>query len=159
MSSIKIIRGVVFFSVSFIMFIGSQLYIHNGMSSEGEYNASLHKLYDHTIFYRISSKIIGNEFITHTYLTCPSIDGVASFQSKGSFVKSNKSGDTLVEYIMQHDGRNDIIDIEEANDYIGLVNRVGMLNRDEIKVIYYSRLFNVVYRHRDNDFVMFSKRK
>jgi hypothetical protein len=151
-------RSIVFFISSISLCIWSYIYANEQLAEDGEYHASHYIINEYVTHFRIATNVKGNRFVTHTYLSSPSLNETASFITEGVFLDDNKNGGYATEYIMRQDNKPKVVDQNLADAYINMTSRVGMVVGDDIETLYHSKDFNVIDMGRNNNIIMFSKR-
>lgn len=150
-------RYLIFFSFSLLLFFFSLSYINHPRETDGEYQASWYYIGAVATGVNIIANVRGNDFISHSYVSSPSLNKTAVFLSKGSFLCLSPNGDFRVSYFMEEKNSPSVLRPNNSLIYFDMVGRVGVSIEEEIKSIYRDKVVSIFDMKRNKNFIMYKK--
>lgn len=150
-------RYLIFFVFSLFLFLFSIFYIDDPRTTDGEYQSSWYYIGAVATGVNIITNVRGNDFLSHSYVSSPSLNETAVFLSKGSFLDSSPNGDYRISYIMEEKNSPSVLRPNNSLIYFDMVGRVGVPLEEEIKSIYKDEAVSIFDMKRNKNFIMYKK--
>lgn len=150
-------RYLIFFVFSLFLFFLSIFYIDDPRTTDGEYQASWYYIGAVATSVNVITNVRGNDFLSHSYVSSPSLNETAVFLSKGSFLDSSPNGDYRISYFMKEKNSPSVLRPNNSLIYFDMVGRVGVPLVEEIKSIYKDKAVSVFDMKRNKNFIMHKK--
>ena len=134
------------FIFSIILYMVTYFVPSTELIGEGRYEASLNILSTERGIWKEKqdTKVYGNNFTTFFYLSGSGIVDAAVFRTDGKFISGSKNGKYKIQYTTKNITAVKMLDVKKAIPYTELLKTVGVINNENISVIYRSKKIKII---------------